>query len=140
MRMFLERLRPYAPLTLRLVVGAVFILFGMHKVLQGGMDPYVKTVTTWGLPAFFQPKYVGMGIGWGSFVGGILVAAGLFTRVAALILTGILVLVTLKTKLHAPYVFEGTLDVPAMQLAATISLVLSGAGRFSLDRRFFGGI
>jgi putative oxidoreductase len=139
MRMFLERLRPFAPLPVRLVVGAIFILWGVHHVHAGEVKALTETVAGWHLPQFLKPHSVALGLGWGALVGGALVVVGLGARLAAFVLAVILVLWTVKTRLNAPLVFDGSLDFPLLQLAACVSLVLSGAGRFSLDRRFFGG-
>jgi len=137
MRMFLERLRPYAPLSLRLIVGAIFMLLGSKLVLHGGIVALRDQVTAWHLPAFLKPQYVALAIGWGALVGGALVALGFLTRAAGFVLAAIVVLTVVKTKMSAPFV--GGLDMPLLQLAAAVSIVLSGAGRLSLDRRFFGG-
>lgn len=137
MRMFLERLRPFAPLSLRLMAGALFILFGAQKVLWGGLPAFQTQVGAWTLPHWLTPHHLALGLGWGALVGGGLVVVGLMTRFAALVLAAILTLLTVKLKLHAP--LQGGLDLPLLQLAACISLMLSGAGRFSADRRFFGG-
>jgi uncharacterized membrane protein YphA (DoxX/SURF4 family) len=131
MRAFLARLRPFAPLTLRLAVAAIFIVYGSDTLLHR-MSTFHQQVATWGLP-----RWAGHALAWSAFAGGVLVAIGFLTRLAALALTVAAAVFLVKTRLHSSFV--GGLDLPLLELAACISLVLSGAGRFSFDRRFFGG-
>jgi putative oxidoreductase len=131
MRIFLERLRPFAPLSLRLVLGAIFIVYGAHKLPAGAMTAFRTQIAAWHLPAWMAPA-----IGWGSTVGGALLVLGMLTRLAALALTAVVVIVSIKTKMHASY---PDLEFPLLQLAGCISIVLSGAGRFSVDRKVVGG-
>ena len=130
MRAFLDRLRPYAPLTLRLMLGALAILFSMKKVMHGMPEFQKDVVTGWG-----QKPWVAPAVAWGSIVCGFLVLIGFATRLGALGLATITGLLIWKTKLHAG--FAGGLDFPLLELAAAISVLLSGAGRPSVDDKLF---
>ena len=130
MRAFLERLRPFAPLALRLVLAAMAITFSMSKVFRG-MGDFTKQVTAWGLPPVWAQV-----LAWGSLASGFLMVLGFMTRLGAFALGAVTVIILWKTKLHSPW--AGGLDFPALTLAACLSLLLSGAGRPSLDARLFG--
>ncbi len=78
MRAFLDRLHPYAPLALRLVLAAMAILFAMNKVFHG-MGDFTKTVTGWGL----KPVWAQI-LAWAALSSGFLLVLGFATRLAAL--------------------------------------------------------
>ena len=131
MRAFLERLRPYAPLALRLVLAAMAITFSMSKVFRG-MGDFTRSVSAWGL----KPVWAQV-LAWGSLVSGFLMVLGFATRLAALVLAAVTGVVLWKTKLHSGW--AGGIDFPALTLAACLSVALSGAGRPSVDARLSGG-
>jgi len=75
---YLDRLHPLALLVLRIVLGAVMIAHGYPKVF-GGLHHHVGFVRSLGLPGWLA--YCSA---FAEFFGGILVIAGLITRIAAL--------------------------------------------------------
>jgi putative oxidoreductase len=76
--MKLDRLQPLALLILRIVLGAIMIGHGYHKVFGGGLVEHYHRVQALGLPGFLAiPSAIA------EFFGGILVVAGLFTRISA---------------------------------------------------------
>ena len=131
MRAFLDRLRPYAPLALRVMLGVMAISFSMGKVFHG-MSGFRADVAAWGMKPWVAPA-----VAWGSLAGGFLLILGLGTRLAALVLIAVTTLLIVKTKLHAG--FSGGLDFPILTIAALLSLVLGGPGRPSLDAKILGG-
>ena len=131
MRDFLDRLRPYAPLSLRLLLAALAITFSMSKVFHG-MGDFTKQVVSWGL----KPQWAQV-LAWGALTSGFLLILGFMTRLAALVLAAVTVVVVIKTKLHSGW--NGGLDFPLLMIAACLSVALSGAGRPSVDARITGG-
>lgn len=133
MRAFLSRLRPYAPLFLRLMIGVIAISFSMGKVMHG-MGAFIGQVSApvdklgWGLPV-----WVAKAVAWGSLVSGFLLILGFASRFAALALGVITALILWKTKLHAG--FSGGIDFSLLILCGCVSLMLSGAGRPSIDAK-----
>ncbi|MGA9503709.1 MAG: DoxX family protein [Terriglobales bacterium] len=75
---FFNRLQPLALLVMRLVLGAVMIAHGYHKVF-GGFHHHMDFVGSLGLPHWLA--YLSAGT---EFFGGIAIVLGLFTRFAAL--------------------------------------------------------
>jgi putative oxidoreductase len=71
---FLNRLQPFALLVMRLVLGAIMIAHGYHKV-WGGFHHHMDFVGSLGLPKWLA--YFSAGT---EFFGGIAIVLGLFTR------------------------------------------------------------
>jgi putative oxidoreductase len=71
---FLNRLQPLALLVMRLVLGAIMIAHGYHKV-WGGFHHHMDMVGSLGLPRWMA--YLSAGT---EFFGGIGIVLGLFTR------------------------------------------------------------
>jgi putative oxidoreductase len=130
MRAFLDRLRPFAPLSLRLVLAALAITFAVSKVFHGIGD-FTRQVIAWGLQPWWAQAFA-----WGSLVSGFLLIIGLLSRLAALAFGAVTIIVVWKTRLHSGWV--GGLDFPALTVAGCLSVALSGSGRPSVDARFGG--
>ena len=75
---FLNRLQPLALLVLRIVLGAIMIAHGYHKVF-GGFHHHMEMVGSLGLPRWMA--YLSAGT---EFFGGIAIVLGLFTRFLSL--------------------------------------------------------
>jgi len=71
---FLNRLQPFALLVMRLVLGAIMIAHGYHKV-WGGFHHHMDMVGSLGLPRWMA--YLSAGT---EFFGGIGIVLGFFTR------------------------------------------------------------
>ena len=71
---FLNRLQPFALLVMRLVLGAILIAHGYHKV-WGGFHHHMDFVGSLGLPKWLA--YLSAGT---EFFGGIAIVLGLLTR------------------------------------------------------------
>jgi putative oxidoreductase len=138
--MALDGLRQLAPLAPRLVAGLILTYHGYEKTLGDGATKFRAAVSSFGLPA---PEIMAEIAAWGEFAGGILLIVGLFTRFAALINCGTMVVGIWKV--HMPGEFTtaikdvGEYQLPLAVLALCVSLVLSGAGALSLDRFLFPG-
>lgn len=124
-----EKLRPLSLLLLRLALGAIFLYHGYPKLFTHTRDT-MQFFSRSGLPAF--SVYV---VGILEFFGGILLVAGLFTRIVGLLLAGEMALALWKVHalLSKPlqvhdYEFPLTLAVAAFALATF------GAGALSLDQ------
>ena len=71
---FLNRLQPLALLVMRVVLGAIMIAHGYHKV-WGGFHQHMEVVGSLGIPRWLA--YLSAGT---EFFGGIAIVLGLFTR------------------------------------------------------------
>lgn len=129
MRAFLERLRPWAPLTLRLILAVIFVYHGQVHVFDG-RDKFVGLVKGMGFPLWMATLAA-----WSELAGGALMGLGLLTRVAALMCAGVMMVAVFKVHLHQGW---SGLEFPLLCLAGCISLLLSGAGRLSVDNKIAG--
>src|SRR5690242_1379954 len=129
MRAYLERLVPYAPLTLRLALGAVLCVYGGRLVFKE-MGTFQQAIAGWHLPRWF-----GFLAAWSALVGGALIAVGFLTRVVVLFCLAFTTFILIKTKLHAGW--QGGLDLPLVVMGGLVSLFCSGAGKPSLDHKLF---
>jgi putative oxidoreductase len=123
-----SRFQPAVPLLLRMVLGAIFIAHGFHKI-SGGMHELTNTVGRLGFP---MPEAFAWAAALAEFLGGICVLVGLFTRWAALAIAIVMAVAVSKVRLHEGLV--GGYEFPLTLLVVAIALALTGAGPVSLDK------
>ena len=83
------------------------------------------------------PYFLAIVVGTIEFVGGIMVAVGLLTKLAALALAIVLLVATGRNFFQKQ--FLGSADFPFSVLVAVLAIALIGAGAISLDSLFFAG-
>lgn len=123
-----------APLLLRLATGLVFALHGWQKLEMGvpGVTGFLESL---GFPIAGVFAVILIAV---ELLGGIALILGVFTHWAAK-LTGIVALVALVT-VHLPngfFIANGGYEFILLLLAACISLMVTGPGRWSLDHTWF---
>jgi putative oxidoreductase len=124
---------PTAPsaalLSLRVVVGVTFLVHGLDKL--GDVSGAEQLFASYGIPA---PGLMAPFVGITETVGGLLLIAGLATRLAAAALTVdmVVALATAHDELKF-FVTEHGIELEALLACASLALALAGAGRFSLD-------
>lgn len=133
---YLERLQPLALLVMRLALGAIMTAHSYHKVF-GGLHHHAQFVHGLGLPA-----WLGYVSSFAEFFGGVLILAGLLTRVAAFAV--LIDLVVAVWKVHWHNGLLGSPDRPGMEFpmalaALAFALIFFGAGPVALDHIFRGG-
>ena len=128
----LEKLKPLSLLLLRLALGAIFIYHGYPK-LFGHTREAVQGFVRLGFPGYFA--YIS---GLIEFFGGCMLIAGLFTRVAGLLLTIEMAIGIWKVgHLAADPMPVRNYETPLVLAVSAFALATLGAGVVSFDQAIF---
>ena len=126
----------FAPLALRLPVAIIFMAHGAQK-LFGWFGGYgLEGTGQWMASIGLEPGYLmALGAGSAEFLGGLALLIGLLTRPAAVALafTMIVAIVTVHID-NGLFMSNNGYEFGLALLAASVSLALSGGGRFSVDQ------
>ena len=135
MRRFLVRLQPLGLLVLRIALGAIMIAHGYPKVFHGGFGHGTAAmVSNMGMPAF-----LGYFVAYLEFIGGMMIMAGVFTRVLGVLFTGEMLVAIVKVHAKNGIGTNGGIDFPMACMAIAFALIFFGAGLISVDHLIFGG-
>jgi putative oxidoreductase len=111
---------------LRIYAGlALALAHGINKIPPA--EGFVGFVGRLGMPA---PEAAAWMSGFAEFGGGILLALGLLTRPAALLMLGNMVVVVFLAHAGDPF---GDRELPLFFLFAALAFLLKGSGRYSVD-------
>jgi putative oxidoreductase len=121
-------------LVVRIALGVIFIAHGMQKCFGAfggpGIDGFSGSVKMLG----FNPPLVWAWIAAGSeLAGGLFTLFGVLPRMGAALIA--MVMVVAITKVHGPkgfFLMQGGFEYAFLILMVCISLMITGAGRFSL--------
>ena len=117
---------------LRLVVGIIYTVHGLQKLVVYGFAGVSKNFAALGLPF---PDVSAVVVTLLEFIGGLLLIAGLFSRPAAVLLAIEMLVAILAVHLKAGFFLPGGFEYPLALLAADIALALTGPGAFALDAK-----
>ncbi len=130
----MDRLAEFAPLVVRAIVGVIMAAHGLQKLL-GGPANFGGILGQLGVPA---PTLMAFVVTFVELVGGILLVVGLFSRLAALLLTINLVVAILLVKVGVGFLSPQSGGVGAeldlALIAGFLAVLFAGPGRISLDR------
>ena len=126
----LDRLHPVALLVMRIVLGAIMVAHGYHKVF-GGLHAHAQVVAGLGFPG-----WMGYLSACTEFFGGLLVLIGLLTRFAAFAIAINMAVAVLKVHLHHGLTGQGGFEYPLALFAMAFALIFFGGGSLALDRMF----
>jgi uncharacterized membrane protein YphA (DoxX/SURF4 family) len=115
--------RDYSPLVLRVFVGTVFLAHGTLKFL-GGVRGFAGYLEQHGVPLPGLMAPIVMAI---EFFGGLAIILGTSTRLAALLLSGLMVVAMLTVTLKVG--FAGGYDLNLVCLGGLLALLLAGPGK-----------
>lgn len=124
-KMVYEKLAQYGPLPIRILAGIAFIIHGLPKLsnIAGTEDFFANMI---GLPAAMA-----LPIGLLEVIGGIALLVGALTRVASILLIIEMIGSTIVAKLSRGFV--GGYELDLLLMAISISLLLTGPGRISVE-------
>ena len=112
---------------IRASIGAIFIVHSLKKFDPAWQEWLVNTV---GLPAEMQ-----LPIALAEFIGGILLIAGIFTRITAVMFSVILLGAIFNVRWeNGFFISEGGWEWDLVMLAAVLSIIAAGPGRVSVVR------
>lgn len=126
----------FAPLALRLPVAIIFMAHGAQK-LFGWFGGYgLEGTGQWMASIGLEPGYLmALGAGSAEFLGGLALLIGLLTRPAAVALAFTMIVAIFTVHIgNGLFMSNNGYEFGLALLAASVSLALSGGGRFSLDQ------
>ena len=123
--MVYEKLAQYGPLPIRILAGIAFIIHGLPKLSNiSGTEHFFSSMI--GLPAAMA-----LPIGLLEVIGGIALLIGVLTRVDSIFFIIEMIGSTITAKLSKGFV--GGYEVDLLLMAISISLLLTGPGRISIE-------
>jgi putative oxidoreductase len=129
----MDRLAEFAPLVVRVIVGVIMAAHGLQKLLAGPAN-FGGFLAQLGVPAPTLMAYVVTLVELGC---GILLIIGLFSRLAALLLTIDLVVAIVLVKVNVGFLSPESggagAELDLALIAGFLVILLAGAGRISLD-------
>jgi len=128
----LEKLKPLALLLLRVAIGIIFVYHGYPKLFWRTHEA-MQTFAHMGFPRYFA--YISGVI---EFFGGCMLIAGLFARVAGLLLAGEMVIALWKVSgiVSHPRAVGGY-ELPLMLAVGSFAIAALGSGLISFDHALF---
>lgn len=116
-------------LVLRLTVGLVFVVHGAHKLFVRGVPNVMGFLEQLGIT---PPEFWAWTLTFAELLGGVGVVVGALTRFAAC-LTSAVMIVAIATVLWVRGFFVPGYEFALTLLGASVTIQLTGPGRFAMD-------
>lgn len=124
-----EKWAGFAPLILRVVIGATFIVAGWGKI-QAGPEAISGFFASVGIPLAGIMAPIVM---WVEFLGGIALVLGVWTHLVTKLLAVIMLVATLMVHLPNGFTGQGGYQLTLTLFAALVSLMITGPGKWALN-------
>jgi putative oxidoreductase len=126
----------WAPLPLRLALGAYFLAHGAQKVFGSFGGPGFRQFTSFPAPfTFMRPAGVWMGAAaFAELIGGALVLIGLLTRLGAFLITCVMLTAIFGVLRYKGFFAPEGMELAISFLAIALALMVTGGGQLSVDR------
>jgi putative oxidoreductase len=124
-----------APLALRLSAGIIFAAHGAQKLFAWFGGYGLEATGQWMESIGLSPGYLmALGAGSAEFFGGLLLILGLLTRPTAIILAFTMLVAIVSVHLpNGLFISNNGYEFGLALLAISVSIAVSGAGKFSID-------
>ena len=135
MRAALDKLALYGTLPPRLALGVIFLAHGSQKLFGAFDGPGLQGVAGFmGPMGFTPPMFWAVLLSGTEFFGGLGVLVGLLTRLSALgLAVAMIVAIGAVHIQHGLFAQNHGMEYPLALLGMSLGLLLTGAGRISLD-------
>jgi putative oxidoreductase len=127
----------FAPLALRIPIGIIFMAHGAQK-LFGWFGGYgLEATGGWMESIGLAPGYLmALLAGGAEFFGGLFILLGLLTRLSSVVLAFTMLVAIFSVHFaNGLFMSNGGYEFGLALLAASVSLIISGAGKASLDNK-----
>jgi putative oxidoreductase len=127
----------FAPLALRIPIGIIFMAHGAQK-LFGWFGGYgLEATGGWMESIGLAPGYLmALLAGGAEFFGGLFILLGLLTRLSSVVLAFTMLVAIFSVHFaNGLFMSNGGYEFGLALLAASVSLIISGAGKVSLDNK-----
>jgi putative oxidoreductase len=129
-----EALSPFAEPLIRIAAGLLLMPHGAQKLFGWFGGSGIEATGQFFSTKFGLPASLALLAGLIEFFGGLMLAAGLATRLVALLVVGLMTVAVLKVHLGVGFFWtKGGFEYPLFWGIVAFAFVIRGGGRYSLD-------
>ena len=127
---WLDRFQGFGAFVMRVVLGVIMVAHGYTKIIPTGA---LYTFSHMVFAHMHLPLWLGYVAAFTEFFGGMLLIAGLLTRVAAFMTAMDMAVAIIKVHLHGGLLWPNSFAFPLALLSISLMLVFTGCGWLGMD-------